>query len=139
MDNPFAVDRTYVVSVKALREVLKDISTPDTRWWVEDDHEHGVVVGYRAAEHNDILFEFPKIASVPLLPDGEIICLYPVSRSMVQRGLYWQENQLLNDEVRDWEEFWTPIRRGLAKCYSEGSGVRSMSMASTGMAIRSRT
>jgi hypothetical protein len=145
MSNPLAVDRTYVVSVKALREILKEISTKDEHWWIENDHDYGTVVGYRCGsnELNNILFEFPKIASVPLFPDGdgEIICLYPVSRDVVQRGLYWEKNCLLNDEVKDWESFWPPIQRMLAKRYSKDGGVRSISSNTTtsGTEIRSLT
>lgn len=128
--NPFAIDQTFVVSVKALREILTEITTDKERWWIEDEKEKGVVIGYNGTgdEVNNVLFEFPKIAQIPFPDgDGEIICLYPVSREAVQRGLYWQDDRLLADEVRDWESFWQPLVKRIAERYAEGSGVRSMS------------
>lgn len=119
MDNPFAVDQAFVVSVRALRAILKEISTDGQRWWMEEDNEQSVVIGYNASVEgfNDVLVEFPKIAKVPLFlnADGEIVCLYPVSRRVVQGGLYKKDDKVLLDEVRDWETFWPPIRRALRK------------------------
>jgi len=125
VSNPFAVDRTFVVSVKALRGILKEISTAKERWWVEEDKPHSIVIGYNTGteELNNIQFEFLKIADVPLFPDGDgqIVCLYPVSRGSIQRGLYWQANRLVFDEVKDWEAFWPPIWEALTRRYSGSS------------------
>jgi hypothetical protein len=125
MGNPFAIDRTFVVSVKALRGILKEISAGKERWWIEENRPRGVVIGYNAGteELNSIQFEFLKIVDVPLFPDGDgqIVCLYPASRGSIQRGLYWQANRLVFDEVKDWGAFWPPIREALARRYSEGS------------------
>lgn len=123
-----------MVSVKAIREILKEISSERERWWVEEEDSASVTLGYNKLPEadlglNNILFRFPKVANIPLFPDGdgEIICLYPISRDAVQRGLYWENDRLLADEFRDWETFWPPIQKIVARRYSEGSGVRSMS------------
>ena len=106
MGNPFSTDLSYVVSVKALREILDGISTEDERWWIDEEKSESVVIGYNDCSQcglhssgiHDILFKFPKIASLPFLDgDGEMVCLYPNSRKAVQRGLYWENGNLLND------------------------------------------
>lgn len=112
--NPFAIDRAYVVSVRALREVLMETSVRcESRWWVAENAAQDVTIGYRHTEDdlNVVLFKFPKIANIPFPDnDGEIVCLYPISREAVQRGLYWENEELKNDEIRDWVDFWLPIK-----------------------------
>ena len=136
MSNPFAVDKIYVISVKALREVLKEISTDEGRWWIAEDRPHNVVVGFTlgkmlADELNNILFKFPKIANVWLFgEDGEIVCMYPISRETIQRGLYWDKDRLVCDEVRDWEAFWPPIKAAMAKRYSGGGSSKTTTTSS---------
>jgi hypothetical protein len=133
MGNPYGVDKAYVISVKALREILKEISTDEGHWWIAEDKSYSIVIGFAlgkmvADELNNILFEFPKVASISLFPDGdgEIVCVYPISREAVQRGLYWENNRLLNDEVKDWEAFWPPLKTAIAKRYSEGGSMTTI-------------
>jgi hypothetical protein len=123
--NPFSVDRAYVVSVRALKKVLAKISSPASKWWVEEVREKSAVVAQDRQPESlvpgmeVITFSFPKIADISLFPDreeGEILCLYPLARIAEKPGLYLQGNRLLADDFRDWEPFWRPVERELAEC-----------------------
>lgn len=122
--NPFGVDRAYVVSIRALKGILLEISSPASRWWVEEVREDSVAVAHDRQPGSQIpgletvTFFFPKIASIPLFPDqedGEILCLYPLARVAGKTGLYMQGGRLLADDFRDWEPFWRPLEKGLAE------------------------
>jgi hypothetical protein len=122
--DPFGVDRAYVVSIRALREILQGISSLSDRWWIEETRKYSVVVahdrqpGSQIPGLETITFSFPKIASIPLFPDpeeGEILCLYPLARVAGKTGLYMQGGRLLADDFRDWEPFWRPLEKGLAE------------------------
>lgn len=124
--NLFAVvDQALVASVKAIREAMDTISTPNNRWWIEEETPSSVIMGYnptpssRVPDINNVLFEFPKIAKLELFPEGggEMVCLYPFSRKEIQKGLHWSGGRLLHDDFKDWERFWKPLEKALQTRY----------------------
>jgi hypothetical protein len=157
MNNPFTTaDISLVVSVRTLNEALKSISTQQDFWWIIKNTSQSVTVGYRNSYDHPgmdlrlsmIAFKFPKIVTYPLLsPRGmdDIVCLYPASRVAVQKGLYWENEELKNDEVRDWITFWPPIKIALEivldklyKLYSEGGSTTSSIKDSSSAGVRSK-
>lgn len=138
--NPFGVDRAYVVSVKALKKVLRGVSSPSGKWWVEEVRQDSVVVAHDRHPEAQvpglevITFAFPKIADIRLFPDqgeGEIVCLYPLARVAGKTGMYMQGGRVLEDDFRDWEPFWRPVEKGLAQHHAALAG-HSMNPLSNG-------
>lgn len=124
--NPFRVDQTYVVSVRALHEITAEIShAGHGRWWIDDTSEHEVVLAFSPEEAptvNFLKYRFPVIGYLPFPQlDGVIVALYPAIRQQLGCGLFHEfQDGLVSDDVVDWETFWTPIWKQLQKRYSGG-------------------
>jgi hypothetical protein len=118
--NPFAVDTSYIASVKAVHEILKSISTPNDRWWVEGETKKYITIAYdpeagaRMPGINIITFQFPKVFHLPFpAHDGEMVCLHWGARIEGKQGLYVDGSRIVNDDINDWEKFWPAFKAGL--------------------------
>jgi hypothetical protein len=123
--NPFAVDQTYVASVRALYEILAEISDRGQgRWNISDRSEHHVVLAFSPdsePEINIVKFRFPIIGYLPFPNlEGVIVALYPPIRQDVEYGLHMQRGNIVHDPVADWDAFWLPIAEELKKRHSTG-------------------
>src|SRR5271168_1045577 len=75
-----------------------------------------LLVGYSNPEPeglpNSLCFCFPVFIyrRAPGAELKHLVCFAPESVVPLSQGLYWEEDQLKNDSLEDWDRFWKPLR-----------------------------
>ena len=130
------VDLAVVVSVEILRQVLKKLSVNGHRkWWIACEPEYVlesgfVMIGFGDAgcldRLNTIFYKLPILNEDPPLggPDKLVVLLDSSVVVPEQRGLYREGDRVLEDEIADMEDFFTPILRAMVPVLAEYIGVR---------------
>lgn len=117
MKNPFAVDRPYVVSFAALKEICAALSDERRRWAVTIDYMVEVTFTNPGEDGvpNDVSYRFPVVANLDLFgpEEGTMVCLYPPAAQAELSGLYLEDGKLCHDDMADWESFWFPLEAKL--------------------------
>ena len=117
MDNYYAVDQAFIVSVRALKRILKRISSTNDRnwWWIMKETQYFVTVAQGPLlGFPERSFRFPKVAHIKLFgEDGEMVCMHPYTSGVVQRSMRVHDGRLKYAE--DWEPFWSPIKVAIRK------------------------
>jgi hypothetical protein len=129
------VDIAVVVNVEILRQVLRKLSTNGKKWWIACEPayvlERGfVTIGYGdpgcVDRLNTIYYKAPILNEDPPLggPDKLVVLLDSSVIVAEQCGLYCGGGRVLQDEMADFEDFFTPIARAMVPVLAEYIGAR---------------
>jgi len=118
------LDIGFVVSLEALREVLKSMSVNGRKWWIASDpgdaiDTHTVTIGHGDPGCHDRLntlyFRVPVLnRKMPMAGSDKLTLMLDSSvASAEQPGLYFEDGKVLEDSLADLESFFDPIERAL--------------------------
>jgi hypothetical protein len=116
----------YILSLTELRDLLAGINQGADSWSLEsnppvgDDDRTRVTILYSNPIYpglpNTLAFQFPLMRLYSTTwdsPDSTYVCIHPEAADATQEGLYFSEDQLLNDCVYDMTIFWGKLSEAL--------------------------
>jgi len=129
------VDLAVVVSVEILRQVLTKLSTNGKKWWIACEPASAMEKGFLTIGYGDpgcvdrlntIHYKVPILNQDPPIrgPDKLVVLLDSSVVIPEQCGLYREGDRVLEDEVADFEDFFTPITRAMVPVLAEYTGAR---------------
>ena len=129
------VDIAVAVNIEILRQVLKNLSRNGKKWWIACEPAYAVEAGFVTIGYGDpgcvdrlntIFYKVPVLNEDPPLGGPDKLVLLFDSSVVVpeQRGLYREGDRVLEDEIADFEDFFTPIVRALVPVLAEYTGAR---------------
>lgn len=126
------VELGFVVSLGALREVLKGLSFDGRKWWVSSDPYDAADTGFITIAHgtpkcfdrlNTLHFRVPVVGNENSRgrTDRLILMFDPSTTTAVEPGFYLQDGSILEDPLEDLASFYEPIERALIDRLHEGA------------------
>jgi hypothetical protein len=129
------VDLAVVVNVEILRQVLKKLSKNGKKWWIACEPAYTLESGFVTVGYGDpgcvdrlntVYYKLPILNEDPPVGGSDKLVVLLDSSVVVpeQRGLYREGDRVLEDEISDFEDFFTPIERAMAQVLAEYNGAR---------------
>ena len=129
------IDVAVVVSIEILREVLKKLSVNGKRWWIACEAAYTLESGFVTIGYGDrgcvdrlntVYYKVPILNEDPPPggPDKLVVLLDSSVVVAEQCGLYREGDRVLQDEIADIEDFFTPIARAMVPVLAEYIGAR---------------
>lgn len=129
------IEIAVAVNVEVLRQVLKKLSRNGKKWWIACEPAYAlesgfIIIGFGAPgcvdRLNTIFYKVPILNEDPPLggPDKLVVLLDSSVIVAEQCGLYREGDRVLQDEIADFEDFFTPIVRAMVPVLAEYIGVR---------------
>jgi hypothetical protein len=120
------IELGFVVNLKTLREVLKELSINGRRWWIASDPYDAAVRGYVSIGYGDprcedrlntMYFRFPIVGDVTPKTsiDRLILLIDPSTCTPEAPGFYLENGRVVQDSLEDFLGFYPPLKRSLIK------------------------
>ena len=125
-----AVELGFVVNLKVLREVLKDLNIDGSRWWIACDPIDAAETGFITIGHgyprcidrlNTLHFHLPVVGDECSKTDRLILIIDPSVITQVEPCLYLHNGRVLEAPIEDFVSFYEPIKRALLARLQAGS------------------
>jgi hypothetical protein len=122
------IDRTeielgFVVNLKTLREVLKELNISGRRWWIACDPYDAargyISIGYGDPQCEDrlntVYFRFPILGDVTpkSSTDKLVLLIDPSTCEPESPGFYLEAGRVVQDSLEDFYCFYPPLKRAL--------------------------
>jgi hypothetical protein len=118
------IELGFVVNLKTLREVLKELSINGRRWWIASDPYDAAARGYVSIGYGDpqcedrlntVYFRFPIVRDVtPTTSRDRLVLLIDPSTCMPEApGFYLEAGRVVEDSLEDFLCFYPPLKRAL--------------------------
>ena len=129
------VELAVVVNVEILRQVLKTLSRNGKKWWIACEPAYALESGFVTVGYGDpgcvdrlntVYYKIPILnQDLPFGgPDNLVVLLDSSVVVAEQCGLYREGDRVLEDEIADFEDFFTPIVRAIVPVLAEYTGAR---------------
>jgi hypothetical protein len=125
------IELGFVVNLKTLREVLKELSINGRRWWIASDPYDAAAGGYISIGYgdprcedrlNNVYFRFPilgKVAQENSI-NSLVVVIDPSTCTPEAPGFYLEKGRVVQDCLEDFHCFYLPLKRALmARLQSE--------------------
>jgi hypothetical protein len=118
------VELGFLVNLKILRDVLKELSIKGRRWWIASDPQDAATTRSITIGHGDPLckdrlntlyFQVRIVGDVvSRAPTDRLVLLFdPSSCTPEEPGFYLENGRVVQDFVEDFLCFYQPIKRAL--------------------------
>jgi len=116
------IELGFVVNLKTLREVLKELSINGRRWWIASDPYDAVARGHISIGYGDplcddrlntVYFRFPTLGDPTIPTDRLVLLIDPSTCTSEAPGFYSEGGGLVQDSLEDFLCFYPPLKRAL--------------------------
>ena len=129
------VEIAVVVNLEILRQVLKKMSRNGKKWWIACEPSYAQEAGFITIGFGDpgcvdrlntLYYKVPVLnEDAPLGGPDKLVVLLDSSLVVPEQcGLYREGDRVLQDELADFQDFFTPILQAMVPVLAEYTGAR---------------